>query len=81
VVTTESISTGHVRFVHHGGILYFLWFFIGFLLLATKRYFKFNWLFMHLAHMILGTLVMVGTLVMAYRIFEQFAFHIQPDNH
>ena len=80
-VKLSPISTGHNRFVHHGSVMFGCWFFLGFLLLATKRYFKWYWLLMHIAHMIIGTFVFVVTFYMGFKVMEYFAFHIHPDYH
>lgn len=37
------------------------WFVLGFFLLATKRYFRMNWLVMHIAHIIVGIIVFMVT--------------------
>lgn len=68
IVEVSDISTGHSRFVYHGGVMYVCWFIIGFLLLATKRYFKFNWLVMHISHLIMGVFVFVVTMYMGFKI-------------
>lgn len=44
------------------------WFFVGMLLLATKRYAKKNWLFMHYLHGFLGYLSLITTIVFALRV-------------
>jgi hypothetical protein len=51
------------------------------LLLATKRYFKWNWLVMHLAHIIIGLIVFIVTIYMGIQVMKYFAFHIHPDYH
>ena len=67
-VNLTPLSTGHSRFVFHGIVLYLTWFVLGFFLLATKRYFKFNWLVMHLAHLLVGMVVFVVTIAMGYQV-------------
>lgn len=81
VVEVSGISTGHSRFVIHGSVMFFCWFFLGFLLLGTKRYFQWNWLAMHIAHLIMGTIVFVVTCFMGYKVISQFEFHVHPDYH
>ena len=62
----------------HGWAMWGTWFFVGLLLLVTKRYAKENWLFMHYLHGFLGYLSLITTIVFAYRVaqFEPFSgFH------
>lgn len=49
----------------HGIVLYLAWFIFGFLILATKRYWRTNYFGMHFLHMFLGTVLMIVTVVMS----------------
>jgi hypothetical protein len=75
------ISTGHYRFVVHGAIMHFCWFFLGLCLLITKRYSKWNWLALHLAHILIGLFVFVVTLYSGLKVMQYFDYHIHPDYH
>ena len=76
-----GIDTGHFRLFMHGLLMYLMWCFLGIFLLASKRYFKVNWLSMHIAHMIVGTGVFVGSVYLGFKIIRFFAGNIHPDVH
>lgn len=61
LVDLTTISTGHHNFVLHGIVMYICWFVLGFFQLATKRYFRLNWLMMHIAHIIGGIVCFLAT--------------------
>ena len=80
-INLTSISTGHHNFVFHGIVMQVCWFVFGFFLLASKRYFKANWLIMHILHIILGTIVFVVTTYFGVKIIQYFSWNIHPDYH
>jgi hypothetical protein len=80
-IDLSGIDTGHMRLFVHGLLMYLMWCFLGIFLLASKRYFLVNWLPMHIAHMIVGTVVFIGSLFLGFKIIGYFAGHIQPDAH
>lgn len=80
-IALSSISTGHDNFVFHGLVMYTCWFWMGFFLLATKRYFRANWRIMHLIHIILGTTTFLVTTYFGLKIIEYFAWNVHPDYH
>ena len=80
-ISLSSISTGHDNFVFHGLVMYTCWFWLGFFLLATKRYFRANWRIMHLIHIILGATTFVVTSFFGLKMIEYFAWNVHPDYH
>lgn len=80
-IDLSAISTGHHNFVFHGIVLYLCWFVFGFFILASKRYFRANWLIMHLLHIILGTIVFVVTSFFGIKIIGYFSWNVHPDYH
>ena len=47
-----------------------VWFPIGFVLLATKRYYVSHWLCMHIAHLIIGLGVTVVMVVSCFQVYS-----------
>lgn len=80
-VWLSEISTGHNNFVFHGLVMFGCWFLLGFAQLATKRYSRYNWRFMHLLHIIIGILIFVATTFYGLKIIEYFAWNVHPDYH
>jgi hypothetical protein len=80
-VDLTGISTGHHNFVFHGIVMQVCWSLFGFFLLASKRYFRANWLLMHILHIILGTIVFVVTTYFGLKIIQYFSWNIHPDYH
>jgi len=60
---TEYLRSDKIE--EHGWWMWSAWFVVGFLLLATKRYSKKNWVVMHYLHALLGGFVLVVTIIFA----------------
>ena len=58
-----------------------VWMPIGFLLLATKRYFKKQWSCMHVIHVLLGYFCMLTTLIWTLKMLNYFDWQIRSDLH
>ena len=80
-INLQGIDTGHNRLFVHGMVLYSIWFVLGFALLFTKRYSKSRWMAMHLAHMIIGSVVFIVTLAMGFKILVFYKWNVHPDYH
>ena len=61
----DELFVSQKTYLIHGITLYVCWFGIGFLLLATKRYWKTKYYSMHFLHMFLGWVVMLVTVIMS----------------
>jgi hypothetical protein len=80
-IDLSSISTGHNNFIFHGVVMYTCWFLLGFVQLATLRYWRYNWRIMHLIHIIVGTATFVVSTYFGLKIIAYFAWNIHPDYH
>ena len=61
--------------------MYATWFILGLALLITKRYSKSNWLVMHIAHIIIGVVIFIVTLIAGFKVMQFFDYHLHPDYH
>lgn len=66
---------------NHGWWMWTVWMPIGFLLLATKRYFKKQWSCMHVIHVLLGYFCMLTTLIWTLKMLNYFDWQINCDLH
>ena len=65
----------------HGWWMWTVWMPVGFLLLATKRYFKNRWSCMHFLHALLGFFCIVVTLVWVIKILDHFDWTVNSNIH
>mmetsp|Transcript_36658 Transcript_36658/g.44848 ORF Transcript_36658/g.44848 Transcript_36658/m.44848 type:complete len:148 (-) Transcript_36658:1842-2285(-) len=65
----------------HGWWMWTVWMPIGFLLLATKRYFKKQWSCMHVMHTLLGYFCMLTTLVWTFKMLDYFNWKVNSNVH
>ena len=61
--------------------MHICWFFLGFIQLATKRYWRYNWRVMHLVHIISGLTIFAVTAVYGLKIIQYFSWNVHPDYH
>lgn len=65
----------------HGWWMWTVWIPIGFLLLATKRYFKKQYSCMHFIHVVCGYFCMLTTLIWTIKMLKYFDWKINSDPH
>ena len=65
----------------HGIWMFFGWMPLGYLLLATKRYYKGNWKIWHAVHIIVGVITLVITIWQTMEISLVFGFGWTDDVH
>ena len=58
-----------------------VWMPVGFLLLATKRYFKKQWSCMHFTHSLLGYFCMLTTTIWTFKMLDYFDWKVNDDIH
>jgi len=58
-----------------------VWMPIGFLLLATKRYFKKQYSCMHIIHVLLGYFCLLTTLIWTFKMLNFFDWKVNSDPH
>ena len=66
---------------NHGWWMWTVWVPIGFLLLATKRYFKKQYSCMHVIHVLCGYAVLLTTLIWTLRMLDYFDWKVNSDPH
>ena len=54
----------------HGLVTLIAWFPLGFLLLATQRYYKTQWFLMHHIHSIIGFVVVATTVITCFHVYS-----------
>ena len=66
---------------HHGIWMFFAWMPLGYLLLATKRYYKGNWKLWHVVHILVGIITLVITIWQTLEVSMVFGFGWTDDVH
>ena len=66
---------------NHGWWMWTVWMPVGFLLLATKRYFKKQWSCMHFTHSLLGYFCMLTTTIWTFKMLDYFDWKVNDNIH
>lgn len=65
----------------HGFWMFVAWMPLGYLLLATKRYFKANWKMWHFVHILIGIVTLVLTIWQTLEVSMKFGWGLTDDTH
>ena len=65
----------------HGIWMFFAWMPLGYLLLATKRYYKGNWKLYHVVHILVGMITLVVTIWQTLEVSMKYGFGWTDDPH